>query len=169
MSGPSFPLYTQYLPMNCSQTNKPTYDGTVKIAPYVVDTGNQNGTYEQPNSTSPGNSALQYWSYDEYAFDTASVWSECINGDAVKVYYGANPVERTVTGYDFCGADAEGDSGCWDMWPGYVCSSNWTNDDWIPEWANPAEQQQSKPDLAFWEGCSGPLAVSTGPPHILGG
>jgi RHS repeat-associated protein len=161
-------LYVQRDPnakSNCSPGAPETYLGTVQIAPYVYNIGNQLGSYYNPLSTSPGNSSLNYYSYDEYAFNTARVYRECNGSDWVDVYYGGNPIVRTVTGSYFCAGDSEGDSDCYAD-PILTCTK-WSNYNWIPEWVNPALQKPAKP--SFWGSCSGPTVVSRGAPVVLSG
>jgi hypothetical protein len=171
----SSPLYVQPLPYSCHGTGE-TYVRTVKIEPYVVGIGNENGSYEDPNTWGTGNTSLNYWAYNEYAFNTASEYSECVNGDAMDVYYGQNQIVRNFTGFFSCAADSDGHGDC--NAAGTVCTS-WRKSDW--ENSNQQQPTEGNPRIlglvtlaALWPGavqCSGPTAVNSGgmPVIISGG
>jgi len=164
---------------DCAPGAPATNLGTVKIAPYTFDTGNQNGTSSNPQTWGMGNTSLSYWANDDYAFGAADIWKECVGGEWKKVYYGADPIVRTVTAfYVGLGEDSIGNG---DDAPSFLCTS-WSNYNWEPEQQHQAWQQPAQPNKAMlnpvnlvragilpFNDCSGSMGTSNGPPVVLSG
>jgi RHS repeat-associated protein len=150
--------------------------GTVKIQPYTYETGNQNGTFNDPQTWGMGNTSVSYYADDDYAFGEADIWKECLAGQWTEVYYGEDPIIRTVTGFfPGLGDDDGSDTGA----PSFLCTG-WSNYNWEPEQQNQSLQQPAQPNkgiiypwnlarAAVWpfNDCSGSRGISTGPPVIV--